>query len=260
MLVENLEYPPFVARFYDPIYASLRSGVDHDYFLQEMRAADGPVLEVGVGTGRMFCDALESGVDIFGIDVSETMLSVLRGKLTAEEQSRVRLRDVRNLDLGRTFALIVAPFRVFSHLLTVDDQLAALNAVADHLADRGRFVFDLFSPNYGLLAQPSVRHLDFDGEHGRGESLRRFSSTRNYPASQVNLVTFDYEWTEQGQTHQQSWSFPMRYYFRYELEHLVARSRLELVDIFGDYDGGPITDETRDFVIVCCRCATPSNL
>lgn len=246
-------YPEFVARFYDPIYGSLRSGVDRDYFLNEMCAACGPVLEVGVGTGRLFLDALARGVDVYGIDVSAAMLDVLRGKLASEHRSRVQQMDVRRLNLGQQFDLIVAPFRVFSHLIEVDDQLTALTAIAAHLTDRGRFIFDLFSPDYGTLASHGERVLEFDGEHTPGESLRRYSTGRTHPATQVVDVTFEYEWTEDGRTHHQSWTFPMRYYFRYELLHLIARSDLQLIDIFGDYAGGAITDSTKDFIVHCRR-------
>lgn len=259
-MTETDEYPEFAARFYDAIYDRIRSGIDHEYFLSEMRAAAGPVLEVGVGTGRMFHDALDAGVDVYGIDVSEAMLRVLRSKLTDEQWKRIRIMDVRRLQLGRKFELIVAPFRVFSHLLDVEDQLTALKAIAAHLTNRGRFIFDLFSPNYAMLAGPHKRQLDFDGAHAQGETLRRYSRIVNHPATQINDVTFDFEWTEDGREHRASWTFPMRYYFRYELEHLVARSGLELVALYGDYAGSRITDATKDFVLVCRKppgCVSP---
>ena len=75
----------------------------------------------------------------------------------------------------------------------------------------------------------------------------------NHPGTQINDVTFDYEWTERGELKRQSWTFPMRYYFRYELEHLIARSELRLEHLYGDYRGGDVTDLTRDYVAVCVR-------
>jgi ubiquinone/menaquinone biosynthesis C-methylase UbiE len=74
-------YPDYFARFYDTLYHQLRDGVDNEFFLNHILKADGKVLEIGVGTGRFFMDALNSGTDIYGIDISESMINVLRGKL-----------------------------------------------------------------------------------------------------------------------------------------------------------------------------------
>lgn len=45
-------YPSFFARFYDTIYHQMRDSADHDYFLNKIKSVTGPVLEIGVGTGR----------------------------------------------------------------------------------------------------------------------------------------------------------------------------------------------------------------
>ena len=112
----NVEYPDYIARFYDVIYAHLRS-VDRDYFRHTILSTKGSVLEIGVGTGRFFIDALRSGADIYGVDLSETMLEQLRKKLGNEHHHRIFHQDARSLQLGKKFDLIVAPFRMFSHLI-----------------------------------------------------------------------------------------------------------------------------------------------
>jgi len=61
------DYPEFLARFYDLIYAKVRNGVDNEFYLRKIAAAKGPALEVGVGTGRIFIEALKRGADIYGV-------------------------------------------------------------------------------------------------------------------------------------------------------------------------------------------------
>ena len=61
-------YPEYVARFYDVIYSKIRAGTDSEYYLKQILKTQGPVLELGVGTGRLFVDALKQGADIYGID------------------------------------------------------------------------------------------------------------------------------------------------------------------------------------------------
>ena len=75
------EYPKNFARFYDLIYHQMRDGVDNDFFQKEIRQIKGKILEVGVGTGRLFINALNQGADIYGIDISQSMIDVLHKKL-----------------------------------------------------------------------------------------------------------------------------------------------------------------------------------
>ena len=94
----NAEYPEYIARFYDVIYAHLRT-VDHDYFLRTIISTKGPVLEIGVGTGRFFIDALHGGADIYGVDLSETMLDQLKKNLGGKHHHRIFHQDARSLHL-----------------------------------------------------------------------------------------------------------------------------------------------------------------
>src|SRR3989304_4272085 len=116
------QYPEYIARFYDVIYTQLRT-VDRDYFLRKIKQVDGPVLEIGVGTGRFFIDALSGGADIYGIDVSPTMLKQLYQKLDKDQHHRVVLQDACSMNLQKQFELIIAPFRVFSHIKNSEDQI-----------------------------------------------------------------------------------------------------------------------------------------
>lgn len=227
--------------------------VDRDYFLKQILSTKGPVLEVGVGTGRFFLDALNRGADIYGIDVSETMLQQLKAKIDEQNQHRVFLQDARSLKLSRKFDLIVAPFRVFSHLLGVEDQLSALNSIYDHLSPGGRFIFDLYVPDLKILQNGIREETDFDGEYAPGKRLKRVVSARPDLISQINHVTMTLTWDEEGKSKTESWHLPMRFFFRHELEHLVNRSKLRLKHMYGDYQEHELNSDSKDFVVVCER-------
>ena len=245
-------YPEFIARFNDVIYAHLRT-VDRDYFLNEILATKAPVLEVGVGTGRFFIDALSQGADIYGIDVSAAMLDQLKEKLDQAHHHRVFHQDARSLNLNKRFDLVVAPFRVFSHLIDVDDQIQALNSIHDHLNPGGRFIFDLYVPDLKILQNGINNETDFDGEYAPGKKLKRVVSAKADLVSQTNKVTMTLTWDEEGGQKTSSWQLLMRFFFRYELELLVARSKLKLEHIYGDYEGHELSSESRDFIVVCRR-------
>jgi SAM-dependent methyltransferase len=247
-------YPEFVARFYDAVYAEVRDGVDNEFYLRELTTADGPVLEIGVGTGRLFAEARRRGADVYGVDLSPVMIERCREKLPPADRERVWVEDAVNLRTDRRFALAVAPFRVLSHVHEAGDQLQLLDAVHAVLEPSGRFVFDLYVPSLKLLLEGLPEMNDFDGEHAPGRRLRRFvSSSPADLARQTNHVRMSFLWEEEDGEHRGDWEFDMRFFFRFELEHLVARSRLRLEAIHGDFEGGALTPESREYVVVCRR-------
>ncbi|HEY3255846.1 MAG TPA: class I SAM-dependent methyltransferase, partial [Polyangiaceae bacterium] len=136
-----------------PLYAQRQ---DIGFYAGEAKAARGPVLELGCGTGRILLPIARAGSVITGIDSSRAMLERCRARLQGEPsdlQARVTLeqRDVRDFDLHAKFALIIAPFRVLQHMTTEPDQLSLLATVSRHLATGGRFVFDVFNPRFDIL-------------------------------------------------------------------------------------------------------------
>ena len=244
-------YPIFFARFYDLIYHQIRSGIDTDYFLNRIMEAKGPVLEVGTGTGRFFIEALNRGADIYGIDISPAMLDVLKSGLDPDQLWRVSCQNITDFNLDKKFALIIAPFRVFMHLSSVEDQLKALNHVYDYLEEGGQFIFDLFVPDPGLLSKGMNKVVDFEGEYTPGETVRRITSSHSDIVSQVTHITFRIEWTEKGRLYGEDWKTELRLFFRFELEHLLKMSKFSNFEIYGDYHLHPLTGDSKEFLVVC---------
>lgn len=245
------KYPDSIARFYDTIYHRLRDSVDSEYFISEVSKTKGSVLEIGVGTGRLFEHALNAGADIYGIDISDSMLEVLRGKLPAEHQNRVTCQNIADFTLDKKFDLIIAPFRVLMHITEKEDQIKSLNNVYKHLNNGGKFIFDVFVPDLKQLIDGLHDKCDFDGEYEPGKRLRRIVSTTPDHVNQIIMVHFHMEWEEDGTLKHDYWDFPMRFYFRYELEHLVERSLFDKYEIFGDYNGSGLSRDSKEFVVVC---------
>ena len=82
-----------------------------------------------------------------------------RDVINLEESESVRSRvtlhqgDVRDFDLGQTFALAIMPFRVLQHLIAGDDQLRCLETVARHLAPDGQLIFDVYNPHFAQIGR-----------------------------------------------------------------------------------------------------------
>ena len=189
------EYGCF-AEFYDHV-VPYRSRPDLDFYVAIAREADGPVLEVGCGTGRVLLPCARAGAEMVGLDLSPDMLAVLRRGLAGEPadvQARVRVveGDMRTFDLDEAFPVAVLPFRSFQHMLTPEDQRAALRRIRAHLRPGGRIVLDLFNPSIPMLgdaawAKYPVPEPEFTMPDGR-RVTRSFRVLRRDYVHQVQHV------------------------------------------------------------------------
>jgi SAM-dependent methyltransferase len=244
-------YPKNFARFYDTIYHQIRDAVDNEYFLNEIKRTRGKVLEIGVGTGRLFINALNQGADIYGLDISEEMLHVLYRKLQQEQHYRISLQNIINFAFDFKFDLIIAPFRVIMHLLDKEQQMKAIDNIYEHLNNNGRFIFDTFIPDMNQLIKGTNNQLDFDGEYDSGQKIKRIVSTSPDLINQIIQVYFHLEWEERDELHHDDWMLPLRFFFRFELEHLIERSKFNHYKIYGDYQKHELNKESKDFIIIC---------
>ena len=150
-----------IARIYDPWSQSVVEDVS--FYVEEAVRAGGPVLELGVGTGRIAVPMAAAGVPVIGVDTSEGMLAVARERAElagVAELVDLRQGDMRDPPVEGEFALIAIPFRSLLHMESDDDRRAALRAVRDRLAPDGRFVFDVFTPAADDIADTHARWLE----------------------------------------------------------------------------------------------------
>ena len=244
-------YPKSFARFYDLIYHQQRDGVDNEYFQNEIRQTKEKILELGVGTGRLFINALNQGADIYGIDISQSMIDVLSKKLEGEQHIQISLQNIIDFSFDFKFDLIIAPFRVIMHLLEKEKQIKAINNVFEHLNKNGRFIFDVFVPDLSQLINGIDNYTDFEGEYDKGRRIKRTVSTKPDLINQIINIKFNLEWDEDNEQKHDEWMIQLRFFFRYELEHLIERSNFNRYKILGDYLGNELNQKSKDFIIVC---------
>lgn len=236
-----------VAEFYDYIIP-YRQRADVQFFVDEAVRCGGDVLEVGCGTGRILIPTARAGVRIVGLDASAAMLEECRRNLAnedAEVRKRVELSmaDMREFQISRKFSLVTLPFRPFQHLLTVEDQIACLHCIREHLVPVGKLILDVFNPSLEYLVAPLEETASAEAEFQMPDGRRVLRTGRllgRDPIAQVNEVELAYQITHpDGRQQQLAHVFPMRYFFRYELEHLLARCGYEVEAVYSDYDKAP---------------------
>ena len=139
-------------------YDDLWGAVDPDMIplLSDMDRA-GRVLELGVGTGRVALPLAATGLEVYGMDVSEAMVARLRAKPGGSDLPVV-IGDFADVAVDGTFSLIFASFNTLFFMLTQEDQVRCIRNVAQHLTEDGVFVIEAFVPDPTRFVQgQSVR-------------------------------------------------------------------------------------------------------
>jgi SAM-dependent methyltransferase len=251
---------PLLAEIYDLVPA-WKNRTDMEFYLDISRNIDGNILEIGCGTGRILIPAAKFGSKVTGLDISESMLGKCREKLRSADQEmvdRVQLikGDAKDFKLDSHFGLVIIPNHGFQHMITVEDQMACLKNISRHLEKRGRLVFDVSQPDPGVMSSidkngeiEETPEFQLDG----GSRLRlAFRVPSMSLSKQVRQVEFIYYLTgPDGETTRTVQTFPLRLFYRYEVEHLLARCGFEIIDLYGNFDKSRLEDDSPEMIFVC---------
>lgn len=241
--------------YYDKTYARRRHDVD--FYRDLAVASGGPVLEYGVGSGRIAIEVARAGVEVTGIDLAQSMLDQLQQRLAQEPKEvrrRVRSRhgDMRQVRLRRRFPLVIAPFNAILHLYTRADMEAFLARVQAHLEPGGELVFDFSMP------VPKELCLNPERSFGAGRVrdprsglLVKYSERFEYDDLRQILLCWMQFTPVSGE---QPWSVPMthRQFFPQEMEALLHYNGFTEQQWLSDFTGQPPTVDT-DSIVVRCR-------
>ena len=150
-----------IARLYDPWSVSVTEDVG--FYVSEARRAAPPVVELGVGTGRIAVPIAAEGIRVIGVDSSPRMLEVCRERAEVAgvaDLVDLRLGDLRTPPVSERVELVLCPFRSFLHLHADEERLAALGAARELLVGGGRLIFDVFAPGDDDIAETHGRWLE----------------------------------------------------------------------------------------------------
>ncbi len=239
-------------------------GFDDDLALYRnlARRCDGPVLDVGCGSGRVTLALAQIGVDVVGIDCSAGMLDIAQERLAgADLPGRVQLwhRDICAWTQPAHFALAVFSLNGFLHLLTTERQLAALENIWRSLLPGGILIVDV--PNPHAVFSPAqdgqlVLRSSFFSPQGR--EIWCFVNTRTDLAEQTQHLTLIYDQAvagDQGLVQRTRVDTDVRYVYRYEMIALLARAGFQIDALYGSYDLEPYTVDSQQMLFVAYKKA-----
>jgi len=250
------DYDAF-ARFYDLFYA--QRDEDIAMYLDFAQAADGAVLELGCGTGRLLAPLARAGHRVTGLDSSAEMLAHARERLRAAgltERVTLVQGDLRHFDLGERFALAILSANTFMHCHDTQEQLACLGCVHQHLHSGGRLIVDLSHPDLQMLGEADGHLLSDDPvrDPHTGCTVLRFVHQRLDVANQMQHVTFILdEVAPDGNVRRMFFPFRLRLVFRFEMELLLRLAGFGLEALYGSYQLEPFESNSERMIFVARR-------
>ncbi len=241
-----------IARFYDLDVGHL----DHDraFYLEMARRCGSPILELGVGTGRLAIPLAQAGFRVTGVDLSAGMLAALRRKGPPPGLELVQA-SFHRLRLRKRYRLAFCAFNGFMHLAAPEEQLAALESVHRTLQAGGVLILDLPAPS--LEYQAAVGELLLDWvrtDPATGHRIAKLVAAEGDAATQQERVTYFFdEITPAGGVTRHVATFILHHCGRYEMEHLLARAGFALEQIYGSHDLEPFSADSVRMILVARR-------
>ena len=229
------------------------------FYVDAYTKSAGPVVELGVGDGRIAVQAAAQGCAIVGVDLSPAMLD-LCGRRAEQAGVRGRLTlmqaDFRSFTLDAPAALIALPYHSLGHLLTFEDKRRAIAQVWSQLRPGGYFIFDDFLMTADLLAH--MRKIQLRAEYrtaAGADALLWVTSLVDESAQSIRVVTWEDELDVAG-------LLMRRRYRRLSLSWLQPAQARDLLTgagfvidaCYGDFDRSPFSEDTaREQVWVARR-------
>lgn len=234
---------------------------DIPFYLGLARRTDGPILEMGCGTGRLVLALAQAGHRVTGIEREPAMLARAVDKLRAAGRpaaSRATLLqgDIRQLDIADRFGLAILAVNTFMSLDGPAEQSQVLERAGQHLLPGGMLVLDLFHPDPqtlasadGTLQLEKALHDPQTGRHAFKFVARQLDAAR-----QELTATFIYdEHDAAGQVTRTAGVFRLRYLHRVELEHMLAAAGYAVEAVYGGYDLEPYDEDAERLLVLARR-------
>jgi len=239
MVDHNEYYAERFAEFYDAWFGMLPDTEGTVACLAELAGSE-PVLELGIGTGRVALPLLARGLEIHGVDASEAMVTQLRAK-PGGDKIPVTIGDFSEVPVEGTFSLVFLASVTFFELPSPEAQLRCFHNVVKTLAPCGLFVFDSLMPD----ASRSVNNQEMRIVPTRGDQLV-LQFRQYYPHEQ--RYTSDYVIIRDNNVRHMQVRF--RYAWPAELDLMARLAGLQLRDRWGNWRRGPFTAASTHHVAV----------
>ncbi len=254
----------FYARTYDQSVPDWPGEIDfYRRLAADLRIRGESLLEVACGTGRVSIRLAQEGTPVVGLDISPEMLEEARSKSRGLANLRWIQTDMCAFDLGEIYGLVIIPGHAFQNLNTLEEQVACLECIRRHLKPRGKLVVHLDHQDFGWLGgllgeKGGVFEAAEEFRDPRsGRQIRTKRAWAFEPASQTAICRTAWEAIDPDGGVVEEWKTePIRLHcvFRFEMEHLLARTGFAVEAVYGDFFGQPLGDKSPNMIWMAVKC------
>lgn len=236
------QYDPYaeIVELYDLEHDDFRDDIELLVALAEL--GEGPILELGCGTGRVMVPLAEAGYTIVGVDSSEPMLEVARHRLTGLTATVVA-GDMAAIDTvpGGPFGMIIASLNSLMHLTTPDQQQTAIAKAYASLAGGGRLVIDVLNPSVSQLNHLlNTTHLEGSWRREDGSTTDKWGYRGAGDESQIIDTLLWYDSVDSnGTVNRVRTQFELRYVHQSELALMLQIAGFTHIDWYSSYELDP---------------------
>ena len=236
------------AQYYD-LQPSPYEGRDIPFYISLVPSPKARILELGCGTGRVLLPLAAYCSYIHGIDLSEGMISICQKKIRLQNiptgRAYVQAADICDFELGQTFDLIVAPFRVFQSLETDEQLTDFFRSLHKHLSEKGTCVLNAFRPFPGELTHAYWKSrrsdvIQWEKNFGAG-SLVCYERVADVDATKlICYYVISYRYYQNGELHDEAVFYhAVRCYEPDEFKDVITKYGFKILNEWGGYSGEP---------------------
>ncbi len=244
----------FFANIYDYDMAKNIDKKDIQLYKKYSKGCVSPIIEIGIGTGRVALPLVEDGHIVYGVDNSEKMVEVMRSKHNGTKPV-VLMQDIENMDLPQNyFSIAIGSFSIFTHLLERKDQISFLGNSYDSLVRNGLLIIDVFKPNLTfLVSENGIIYFDYTREIDKNRYFTRRKKVNKISViNQTNEIILMYELFSDGMLiEKREFIDRIRYVYYIEMVNLLELCGFKVENVFGDYDESPLTDDSKQMIFIC---------
>jgi 2-polyprenyl-3-methyl-5-hydroxy-6-metoxy-1,4-benzoquinol methylase len=206
----------------------------------------GRVLDLACGTGRLTIPFSQKGMEVVGLDIHDSMLTLAREK--SQDLSIKWIKgDIRNFYLNQTFDLILMAGNAYQALLSDQDQKQMLDCVVQHLNPNGVFVFNTRNPQNENLKSTLKFEFWHSFQDQHGETVNVYGKQEVDPSQQFVTYITKRVWKERERTT----SIKLRFTSCEQILSFLSSAGFEVCDLYGDDQKHPFTQNSISIIPVC---------
>ncbi|HSH03100.1 MAG TPA: class I SAM-dependent methyltransferase [Anaerolineae bacterium] len=248
MIPSNLEI------YNDPPTYDLESGPfdpQRSFLLHYATAANGPLLELGCGTGRITIPLAQLGLNLTALDILPQMLAHARTKASHLPINWI-CADVRTFHLNQQYPLIFSRGLLFQHLLARADQNAFFHRIHQHLTPDGTFIIDAsFKHPRKMRNSPERQHWYTFTNH-LGQKIQVSGEDRYDHLAQIWYQTIYHQPLQAKRSPLPTpRQLALRYYMPQEMESLLRHHNFQILHRYGNWQGDPLREDSFLQIYIC---------